>query len=104
MSVQERWFSNGVFGTQYVVCDAGDCPASTTNNPTINTNTMKGATYIDLSGTYNLGKHAVAYFKIDNLMNVDPVPSPQTNTGLDVNPALYDTLGRFYHAGVRFRF
>lgn len=104
VSVQERWFSNGVFGTQYVVCDAGDCPASTTNNPTINTNTMKGATYIDLSGTYNLGKHAVAYFKIDNLMNVDPVPSPQTNTGLDVNPALYDTLGRFYHAGVRFRF
>ncbi len=34
----------------------------------------------------------------------DPAPSPQTNTGLDVNPALYDTLGRIYRAGVRFNF
>ena len=33
-----------------------------------------------------------------------PAPSPQTNTGLDVNPALYDTLGRVYRIGVRAKF
>ncbi|WP_443751338.1 TonB-dependent receptor domain-containing protein [Asticcacaulis solisilvae] len=103
LTLQERWFSDGVYGTQYVVCTTG-CPASTGNNPTINTNTMKGATYVDLAGSYTLRKGVQAYFKIDNLFNVDPVPSPQTNTGLDVNPALYDTLGRFYHVGVRLSF
>ena len=45
-----------------------------------------------------------AYFKVDNLLNRDPTPSPQTNTGLDANPALYDLLGRFYHVGLRYSF
>ena len=38
------------------------------------------------------------------LLNRDPTPSPQTNTGLDANPARYDLLGRFYHVGVRYAF
>ena len=103
LTLQERWFSDGVIGTQYVVCSTG-CPVSTTNNPTIDNNTMPGATYVDLAGSYNISKHLVAYFKIDNLFDKAPAASPQTNTGLDVNPALYDTLGRFYHAGLRFTF
>lgn len=103
LTLQERWFSDGVIGNQYVVCSTG-CPVSTSNNPTIDNNTMKGATYVDFAGSYNINKNVVAYFKIDNLFNVDPEASPQTNTGLDVNPALYDTLGRFYHAGLRFNF
>jgi outer membrane receptor protein involved in Fe transport len=104
LTLQERSFSAGLIGTQYVVCAPGTCPVSTSNNPTLNDNHMPGATYVDLAGTYNIGKHVVAYFKIDNLFNTSPAAMPQTNTGLDVNPALYDTLGRFYHAGVRFTF
>lgn len=100
LTLQERWFSDGVIGTQYVVCSSG-CPTSTSNNPTLDNNTMKGATYVDLAGSYNIRKGVQAYFKIDNMFNVDPEPSPQTNTGLDVNPALYDTLGRFYRVGIR---
>ena len=103
LTLQERWFSDGVIGTQYVVCGSG-CPVSTSNQPTLDNNTMKGATYVDFAASYNINKNIVAYFKVDNLFNVDPEPSPQTNTGLDVNPALYDTLGRFYHAGLRFNF
>ena len=38
LTLQERWFSDGVFGNQYVVCDPGDCPVSTANNPTIDYN------------------------------------------------------------------
>jgi outer membrane receptor protein involved in Fe transport len=107
LSVQERWFSDGTFGgttTQYVECRAGSCPVSTASRPTIDYNHMKGATYVDVSGSYKFGKGLQAYFKVDNLLNRDPTPSPQTNTGLDANPALYDLLGRFYHVGLRYSF
>lgn len=103
LSVQERWFTDGVFGNQYVVCTSA-CPASTGNHPTIDRNFMKGAFYVDVGGSYNVTSGIKAYFKIDNLFDHDPAPSPQTNTGLDVNPALYDTVGRTYRAGVRFNF
>ncbi len=103
-SVQERWFSDGTFGNQYVTCSAGSCPVSTNNNPTIDYNHMSGATYVDISGSYKFGKGLQAYFKVDNLLNREPTPSPQTNTGLDANPALYDLLGRFYHVGLRYSF
>ncbi len=103
LSVQERWFSNGNFGNQYVECTSS-CPVSTNNNPTIDYNHMKGATYVDISGSYKFGQGLQAYFKVDNLLNRDPTPSPQTNTGLDANPALYDLLGRFYHVGLRYSF
>jgi len=103
LTVQERWFSKGVIGTQYVVCSSA-CPASTGNNPTINNNSMPGATYVDLAGSYNLNKNMVAYFKVDNLFNKSPAASPQTGTGLDTNPALYDLLGRIYHVGLRMKY
>ena len=104
VTLQERWFSDGTFLNQYVVCSPGTCPVSTNNNPTINNNSMPGAFYLDISGTYNITPKLVAYGKIDNLLDKDPVPSPFTNTGIDINPALYDTLGRFYHFGLRYNF
>jgi len=103
LTLQERWFSKGVIGTQYVVCSSS-CPVSTGNNPTINNASMPGETYVDLAGSYNVNKNIVAYFKIDNLFNVSPAPSPQTGTGLDTNPALYDLLGRIYHVGLRMKY
>ncbi|MBB5712867.1 outer membrane receptor protein involved in Fe transport [Sphingomonas xinjiangensis] len=104
LTLQERWFSDGTFGNQYVVCSVGTCPTSTGNNPTIDYNRMKGAFYLDLGGSINVGEQGAFFFKIDNLLDHDPAPAPQTNTGLDVNPALYDTLGRTYRAGFRVRF
>jgi len=101
--VQERWFSDGNFGNQYVQCQTG-CPVSTGNNPTISRNFMPGAFYVDVGGSYKVTRGLEGYFKVDNLFNVDPVPAPQTNTGLDVNPALYDTIGRTYRIGMRLNF
>ena len=102
-TVQERWFSDGVYSNSYIVCQTG-CPASTVNNRTINRNDMKGAFYVDVSGSVNLKKGVEAYFKVDNLFDRDPEPAPQTNTGIDVNPGLYDVIGRMYRVGVRFNF
>lgn len=109
LSLQERWFSDGVIGGQYIECAPGSCPtgrsaADNNNYPTIDYNRMKGATYVDLSGSYEVRDGLKAYFKVANLFNKDPTPSPQTNTGLDANPALYDLLGRFYHVGLRYEF
>jgi len=52
----------------------------------------------------NIRKGVQADFKIDNMFNVDPQSSPQTNTGLGAKPALYDLLGRFYRVGLRFSY
>ena len=101
--MQERWISDGTFGNQYVVCQSS-CPASTANHPTIDYNRMKGAFYVDIGATFKFGDNLSIYGKVDNLFDKDPVAAPQTNTGLDINPALYDTLGRIYRAGVRFNF
>lgn len=103
LTVQERWISDGTFGNQYVVCQSS-CPVSTGNHPTIDYNKMKGAFYVDIGATFKIGDNLSVYGKVDNLFDKDPVPAPQTNTGLDINPALYDTLGRIYRAGVRFNF
>ena len=109
VDVTERWFSDGNFGNQYIVCQS-NCPIYTpgsqaaVNNPTINFNTMPGAFYLDLGGRYSVTDKLTAFIKVDNVFDKDPVPAPQTNTGLDVNPALYDTIGRVYRAGVRYNF
>jgi iron complex outermembrane receptor protein len=54
LTVQERWFSDGNYGNQYVVCAPGACPVSTANAPTIDKNFMPGAFYMDVGGTYNI--------------------------------------------------
>jgi len=99
LTLQERWFTDGNYGNQYVVCAPGSCPVSTVNNPTIDKNFMPGAFYMDIGGTYNIRQDVTAYFKVDNLFDRDPAKSPNY-----ANPALYDIVGRMYRAGVRFRF
>ncbi|MDE1917972.1 MAG: TonB-dependent receptor [Sphingomonadales bacterium] len=103
LSLTQRWFSAGVFSNEYVVCQT-NCPVSTVNHPTVDYNRMPGAFYLDIGATYNLSKQLTAYVKVDNLFNHSPAGSPQTNTGVDVNPQLYDVIGRMYRFGVRYNF
>ena len=65
---------------------------------------MAGAFYVDVGARYSVNDNVSAFIKIDNALDRDPVASPQTNTGIDINPLLYDTLGRTYRAGVRYNF
>jgi len=95
--LQERWFSDGVFGSQYVECSAGNCPVSTNNHPTIDNNFMPGAFYMDVGGTYNVTRQVTGYFKVDNVFNKEPPAFPNF-----VNPALYDIAGRTFRVGLRF--
>ncbi|HZQ41085.1 MAG TPA: hypothetical protein VFA87_09830, partial [Rhizomicrobium sp.] len=96
---------DGRQNTQFVVCTPGSCPASTANNPTINSNGYRGQFLLDLGGTFNMDDHWQVYGKIDNITNVDPVMiySNAPNNANAVNPALYDVVGRMYHMGVRLK-
>lgn len=103
LTITERWFSDGVYARENIQCQA-NCPVSTVVHPTINDNVMKGATYVDLGGTYNVTEQVTGYFKIDNVLNKSPVPAPQTNVFYGANPYLYDVIGRMYRVGLRMSF
>ncbi len=106
----ERWFSDGVFNKNFIQCAAGFCPVSTATNPTIDNNKMQGAFYLDIGGSYNISDTTTAYFKVDNIANIGPVPSPTGANGTPapnsngINPALYDTIGRMFRVGVRLNY
>jgi len=103
LSLTERWFSDGVYSKEYIECQT-NCPVSTLIHPTIYDNKMKGATYVDIGGSYSVTKELALYFKIDNLLDRDPEPAPQANPSFAINPALYDVVGRTYRAGLRLNF
>ncbi|MEL0252800.1 MAG: hypothetical protein VW935_12760, partial [Novosphingobium sp.] len=71
-------------------------PALTTS---INDNNIAAATYVDLGLRYGFGpdQRYQIYFNVDNLLDRDP-PQPSEGT------AYYDTFGRTFKGGVRFRF
>jgi iron complex outermembrane receptor protein len=103
LTLTQRWVSNGVYNNEWIECQT-NCPVATTLHPTIDNNHMKGALYFDLGGTYKISNSVMAYFKIDNVADKNAPAAPQTNVGYDINPALYDVLGRMYRAGVRVSF
>ncbi len=103
LTLTQRWISDGVYSNEFIECQT-NCPVATNVHPTIFDNQMKGAFYVDIGGTYKLSDKWTAYFKIDNVANKDPVPSPQTNVTYGANPLLYDVLGRQYRGGVRYNF
>lgn len=99
----ERWISDGTYRNDFIECQTG-CPVSTLIHPTIYSNRMKGAAYLDIGASYNLSKQLQAYVKIDNVTDRDPEAAPQTNASYGINPALYDVVGRTYRVGLRYGF
>jgi iron complex outermembrane receptor protein len=103
MSLTQRFISDGVYNNEWIQCTSG-CPNATSVHPTIDDNVMKGVIYLDVGANYKFGDKTMAYLKIDNALNKDPTPAPQTNVGYGANPFLYDILGRMYRIGVRYNF
>lgn len=104
VTLTERWFSDGVYSNEYIVCQT-NCPVTSTTRPTVSKNDMKGALYLDLGGSYRWSDDSMmAYFKVDNLLDKDPEPAPGTTVSPGINPFLYDALGRTYRVGFRTNF
>ena len=108
-SLTIRGTNGGVYNTTYVQCASG-CPLSTSNNQTINNDTMPAYFYLDWSGSYDvsnlLGVTSTLFANIRNLENKNPPPF-QANcstlySGCTI-PSVYDDLGRVYRVGLRFR-
>ncbi len=105
-----RGFSAGVLNTTYIECST-NCPVQTAleagNHPTINDNHAPGALYFDTNFTYNLPTHTPTsvFLTINNIGDKAPALIGST-AGLvlnGTNPNLYDTLGRTYRFGIRFK-
>ncbi|MGE4063746.1 MAG: TonB-dependent receptor plug domain-containing protein [Rhodospirillaceae bacterium] len=107
-----RGISAGVYDNTNIECQAG-CPVSTATNRTVGENDIEGAWYFDLNLTYQFlagddGDEGEAFLTIKNVLNTDPAVVAQGPAGTSflsqpANPTLYDTLGRTFRAGVRFR-
>jgi outer membrane receptor protein involved in Fe transport len=106
LSLTARGFSAGVFNTSYVQCTSG-CPVSTVSNMTIENNHVPGALYFDTNVTVKLPHDVEAFVVVENIANKDPVQvaiGPNLGSApLPINSSLYDTLGRTFRVGVRFK-
>jgi len=108
-----RGVSSGHYGPLYVrdACTTG-CPVSSPFARTIDVNHIDGQWLFDANITYrflNKGDgvaDADAFFTISNILNTDPpvVATSSPEYWHRTNSLLYDTLGRAFRAGVRFRY
>ncbi len=101
-----RGVSDGVYNSTYVQCSS-NCPTSTANHMTIEDNFIPGALYFDATLNYKLPHGIEAFLAVDNLANTAPVQvayGPSVGAApLSINPVLYDTLGRVFRMGLRFK-
>ena len=111
LNLTGRGFSSGTYNNSVIVCTSG-CPVATNNTETINLNSMAGAMYWDANISYKIAMgesvESQLFLSVRNLTNKDPEIYPQGPAGTGfltaaANPSLYDTLGRVFRAGVRFK-
>ncbi len=104
-----RGIGSGVYSNTYIECTPGTCPASTPENPTINTNHIDAVKYFDLALNYTFyDDRAEAFLVAENLLDEDPpLIAGSRGAGFYIgqhNRTLYDRLGRMLRVGVRFNF
>lgn len=102
--------SNKNIATQ-IECSSG-CPTSTAQNVTVDNNHVPGATYIDFNIGYKIPigetSQNEVFLNVRNITNKDPVivyrgPGGTSYDFPPTNSGLYDTLGRVFRLGMRFK-
>jgi iron complex outermembrane receptor protein len=108
-TITGRGVSKGLFNSNWIECTTG-CPVSTPNVQTIDNNTIPGAFYLDLSGKYGLaigsGRTVELFLNVRNLLNKNVIYKYVASTNGYIPPANaanYDTVGRMFLAGIRFK-
>lgn len=103
-----RGFSSGVLSNDYIQCTTA-CPTVAPPYFTINDNHLPGAFYMDASLTWHLKHEASSsqdlYLTVQNLANINPSGSAAVTLSAfqGAGPTPYETLGRIFRAGFRFR-
>jgi outer membrane receptor protein involved in Fe transport len=93
--VQERYIGGGAINSALV------------EGVDINVNHIGAVYYTDASVAYDFESGAEVFLNVTNLFNRSPppaLPPPSTFQNQPSNPDLYDTMGRYFTAGVRFKF
>ena len=71
-------------------------------------NVVPSITTYNLSSQYSFGKdnRYTAFLTINNILDSDPPVAPGNNSAnfIPTNFELYETIGRYYTAGLRFKF
>ena len=79
-----------------------------TSGVQIDNNQIPLVTYFDVRGSYKWNDSVQFYASVDNFFDTPPPVTEGTNAstnGLSTTaPGTYDTLGRMYHAGIRFSY
>ncbi len=73
-----------------------------------NDNKLPAIAYTTIGGSYTFevrGREQEVFFNISNLFDTDPPvgPAPPTSVNSEPTPRAYDRFGRYYTAGIRFR-
>ncbi len=99
-----RGVSSGKFDAGGIECST-DCPISTTQFPTYDSNDIEGAFYVDLNVTTKFDARGDGdgefFVNVTNVFDADPILLPET--GLAANSTYSDLLGRAFRAGIRLR-
>ncbi|WP_417620839.1 TonB-dependent receptor plug domain-containing protein [Parasphingorhabdus sp.] len=105
-SVSTR-FTNDTFtlGVLARYVDSGTYQNSYVEGIDIDDNSIPSRTYFDVDASIRVAGNFEFYGKINNLFNVDPplAPLPITSPSYNGSP-FHDTIGRYFKAGIRFRF
>jgi len=91
VTAQWRHISSGLYNVTFV------------EGVNINDNTVDGADYINLSGSYDLTEKLQLFGVVNNLFNKQPPIAPQ-NFGYPTINTWFDLIGRTYKMGARYRF
>ncbi len=96
-----RGVSAGKYVANGIECQT-NCPVSTTNFPTYQSNRIGGLFYADLNLTQKVrfdGAEAQFFINVTNVFDRDPMLLPET--GLAANSTYSDLLGRQFRVGIR---
>jgi len=104
VTVQGRFISQGLYDAQRI---GPDNPAyATTLLNSINNDIVKRRFYVNLFGTYRLsaepGRGPELFGAINNLFDRAPPAAPETQ--FFTNPVYFDTIGRYFRFGVRYKY
>ena len=104
VTVQGRYITPGKYDAIYIA--PGDPGYATTVANSINNNRVAGRFYVNLFGSvrpWSDDEKGIEIFgAVNNLFNRAPPAAPETQ--FYTNPTYFDTIGRYYRLGARFRF
>jgi len=102
MTLQGRFIDSGLYDAQRIGPE--DPRYATTLPNSISDNHVDSAFYVNLFGSVFLDEeeHAELFASVSNLFDADPPAAPETQ--FYTNPVYFDTLGRYYRVGARFKY